>query len=188
MTLWPRLAKNLLGTPLTDPAPAVDDATVAALVERLEASSRARLGRSLWIRHVPSGGCNACELEIHALQNVVHDLERLGLRFVASPRHADVLLVTGPMTRNLRAAVERCRLATPEPVWVVAAGDCAVDGGVFQASPAVERGGASAALEVDLLIPGCPPTPAQFLRALAALVAANRNPRPRPVRASTSAG
>lgn len=187
--LWPRLAKNLLGTPLTDPAPAVDDATVAALVERLEASSRARLGRSLWIRHVPSGGCNACELEIHALGNAVHDLERLGLRFVASPRHADVLLVTGPMTRNMREAVERCRAATPEPVWVVAAGDCAVDGGVFQASPAVERangrGGAAAVLDVDLLIPGCPPTPAQFLAALAALVEANSPPR---APASASAG
>ncbi len=95
-----------------------------------------------------------------------------------------MLLVTGPMTRNMREAVERCRAAMPEPAWVVAAGDCALDGGVFQASPAIERGGVSAVLEVDLLIPGCPPTPAQFLAALSALVEANRPPAP----GSASAG
>lgn len=183
--LWPRLGKNLLRPPLTDPAPALDDAAVAALVERLESASRARLGRSLWIRHVASGGCDGCELEANALTNVVHDLERLGLRFVASPRHADVLLVTGPVTRNMREAVERCRLATPEPVWVVAAGDCAVDGGVFKASPQVEAGGVGAVLEVDLLIPGCPPTPSQLLAGLAALAEANSRPR---VPGSASAG
>jgi Ni,Fe-hydrogenase III small subunit len=173
--LWPRLAKNLLSQPLTDPPPAVDEATVAALVERLEAVARARLGRSLWIRQLDAGSCNGCELEINAMANVVHDLERLGLRFVASPRHADVLLVTGPMTRNMREAAERCRAATPEPVWIVAAGDCAVDGGVFKGSPAVE-GGAGAVLEVDLLIAGCPPSPGQLLAGLTALLEANRPP------------
>lgn len=173
--LWPKLTRNLIGAPITDPAPLADEAAVAALAARLEASARARLGRSLWIRQVDSGSCNACELEINALANVVHDLERLGLRFVASPRHADVLLVTGPMTRNMREAVERCRAATPEPVWVVAVGDCARDGGVFKASPQVE-GGVGAALEVDLFVPGCPPGPEALLAGLAALVEANAAP------------
>ncbi|MBY0337980.1 MAG: NADH-quinone oxidoreductase subunit NuoB [Acetobacteraceae bacterium] len=170
--LWPRLAKNLLSRPLTDAPPPRPDATVAALVERLEAAAQARLGRSLWIRQVDAGSCNGCELEIHALNNVLHDLERFGLRFVASPRHADVLLVTGPLTRNMREALERCRAATPEPCWVVAVGDCAVDGGVFKGSPAVE-GGVEAAVPVDLLVPGCPPPPAALLEGLVALVEAS---------------
>lgn len=173
--LWPRLAKNLFGTPLTDPAPPVSADVVQALAERLEAAAQARLGRSLAIRQVDAGSCNGCELEINALSNVVHDLERFGLRFVASPRHADVLLVTGPLGRNMREALERTWACTPEPKWVVAAGDCAVDGGVFKGSYAV-AGGIGQALAVDLLIPGCPPTPTQLLEGLLALLEAQAPP------------
>src|SRR5215208_6182464 len=105
--MWPRLARSLFATPLTDPPPVVPEELVQALAERLEDSAQQRLGRSLSIRQVDAGSCNGCELEINALNNVVHDLERFGLRFVASPRHADVLLVTGPLTRNMREALER---------------------------------------------------------------------------------
>ena len=102
--LWPQLARSLFGAPVTDPAPSVSEEVVRALSTRLEEGAQARLGRSLSIRQVDCGSCNGCELEINALQNVVYDLERFGLRFVASPRHADVLLVTGPLTRNMREA------------------------------------------------------------------------------------
>ena len=175
--LWPRLTRQLLGKPLTDPPPAVAPEVVAQLAARLEEGAQARLGRSLSIRQVDAGSCNACELEINALNNVVYDLERFGLRFVASPRHADVLLVTGPLTRNMKEALLRTRACTPEPCWVVAVGDCAVDGGVFKGSYAVE-GGIGAALPVDLVIPGCPPTPTQLLEGLLALLEAQAAPRP----------
>lgn len=174
--LWPRLARALLAKPLTDPAAAAPDETVAALAERLAATARARLGRSLAIREVDSGSCNGCELEVNALQNVAYDLERFGLRFVACPKHADVLLVTGPACRNMAEAMERALACTPEPRWVVAAGDCAVDGGVFKASYAT-HGGVGAVLPVDLLIPGCPPSPAQLLEGLLALLEAEAEPR-----------
>src|SRR2546422_10746538 len=137
------LLKSLVQGPLTEPAPAADDAMLAELAARVDQASRARLGRSLSIREVDAGSCNGCELEIHALNNVLYDLERFGLRFVASPRHADVLLVTGPVTRNMREALERTYQATPDPKWVVAVGDCARDGGVFAGSPAC-RGGVAA--------------------------------------------
>ncbi len=169
--LWPKLARNLFARPLTEPVQAPPEEVVLALAQKLEATSRARLGRSLAIRQVDAGSCNGCELEIHAMSGVLYDLERLGLRFVASPRHADVLLVTGPVTRNMREALERTRAAAAEPCWVVAAGDCAVDGGVFKGSYAVE-GGVSQVLPVDLLIPGCPPSPAQMLEGLLALMQA----------------
>jgi Ni,Fe-hydrogenase III small subunit len=173
--LWPRLVRALVGKPLTDAAPPVPGDTVAALADRLAATARARLGRSLAIREVDSGSCNGCELEVNALQNVAYDLERFGLRFVASPKHADVLLVTGPACRNMREAMERALACTPEPRWVVAAGDCAVDGGVFKGSYAVE-GGVGAVLPVDLLIPGCPPTPTQLLEGLLVLLEAEAAP------------
>ena len=120
-----------------------------------ERASRRRLGRSLSIREVDAGSCNGCELEIHALSNAFYDLERFGLRFVASPRHADVLLVTGPVTKNMREALERTYAATPDPKWVVAVGDCALDGGVFAGSYACV-GGVSAVIPVDLAHPRLP--------------------------------
>src|ERR671922_1039841 len=136
------LLKRLVQGPLTEPAPAPDDAALAELAARVDRAGRRRLGRSLAIREVDAGSCNGCELEIHALNNIVYDLERFGLRFVASPRHADVLLVTGPVTRNMRQALERTHAATPDPKWVVAVGDCALDGGIFAGSYACV-GGAS---------------------------------------------
>ena len=131
--------------------------------------ARRRLGRSLAIREVDAGSCNACELEIHALNNAFYDLERFGLRFVASPRHADVLMVTGPVTKNMREALERTYNATPGPKWVVAVGDCAADGGIFAGSYAVV-GGVDKVIPVDLHIKGCPPTPTQLLEGLLALL------------------
>ena len=163
------LLKSLVQARLTEPAPAADDAALAELAAKVNGAARRRLGRSLAIREVDAGSCNGCELEIHALNNVVYDLERFGLRFVASPRHADVLLVTGPVTVNMREALERTYAATPDPKWVVAVGDCAKNGGIFAGSPACV-GGVSAVLSVDLHIPGCPPSPMALLRGLLALI------------------
>src|SRR6185369_9879472 len=123
------LFESLLRRPLTEPPPVKDQAALAELAARVDRAARRRLGRSLSIREVDAGSCNGCELEIHALNNVVYDLERFGLRFVASPRHADVLLVTGPVTANMREALERTWRAAPDPKWVIAVGHCARDGG-----------------------------------------------------------
>ncbi|MCB1543733.1 MAG: NADH-quinone oxidoreductase subunit B family protein [Methylobacteriaceae bacterium] len=163
------LLTSLLKRSMTEPPPVDDAAMNAELLARLDAVSRERLGRSLSIRQVDAGSCNGCELEIHALGNVYYDLERFGLRFVASPRHADVLLVTGPVTHNMREALERTYRATPDPKWVVAVGDCGFDGGVFAGSYAC-TGGVSAVLPVDLHIRGCPPSPTALLQGLIALV------------------
>ena len=121
------LFKSLVHGPLTEAAPEADEAALAELAGQVDRAARLRLGRTLSIREVDAGSCNGCELEIHALNNIVYDLERFGLRFVASPRHADVLLVTGPVTTNMRQALERTYQATPAPKWVVAVGDCARD-------------------------------------------------------------
>jgi len=125
--------------------------------------------RSPWLYRINAGSCNGCELELHALGNAFYDLERFGLRFVASPRHADVLLVTGPVAKNMAEALKRTYDATPAPKWVVAVGDCAVNGGIFAGSYAVS-GGAEAIVPVDLKIPGCPPTPLDLLAGLLALL------------------
>jgi len=163
------LFESLARRPLTEAPPAPADAALAELAASVERAARRRLGRSLAIREVDAGSCNGCELEIHALNNAFYDLERFGLRFVASPRQADVLLVTGPVTRNMREALERTYQATPDPKWVVAVGDCAADGGLFAGSYAV-AGGVSAVVPVDLHIRGCPPTPLQLLQGLLALL------------------
>jgi Ni,Fe-hydrogenase III small subunit len=163
------LLRNLFRGPLTEPAPPVSEAALAELAARVNGAARARLGRTLSIREVDAGSCNGCELEIHALGNVLYDLERFGLRFVASPRHADVLLVTGPVTVNMREALERTWRATPDPKWVVAVGDCGRDGGCFAGSAACV-GGVSKVVPVDLHIPGCPPTPTALLGGLLALL------------------
>jgi Ni,Fe-hydrogenase III small subunit len=166
------LFEGLVRRPLTEAPPVADDAALAALAANVDRAARRRLGRSLSIREVDAGSCNGCELEIHALNNAVYDLERFGLRFVASPRHADVLLVTGPVTRNMREALARTYHATPDPKWVVAVGDCALDGGLFSGSYAV-IGGVSAVVPVDLHIPGCPPRPVQLLKGLLSLLEAS---------------
>jgi len=163
------LFEGLIRPPFTERSPAAGDAAMAELATSLDRAARQRLGRSLSIRAVDAGSCNGCELEMHALNNAFYDLERFGIRFVASPRHADVLLVTGPVTKNMREALERTYAATPAPKWVVAVGDCAVDGGLFAASYAVV-GGVSAVVPVDLHIRGCPPSPTEMLKGLLALL------------------
>ena len=145
---------------------------LAELAARVDGAARRKLGRSLSIREVDAGSCNGCELEIHALNNSFYDLERFGLRFVASPRHADVLMVTGPVSKNMREALERTYAATPDPKWVIAVGDCAVDGGIFAGSYAV-LGGVAGVVPVDLHIRGCPPRPTQLLQGLLALLEAS---------------
>jgi len=163
------LLEGLARRPLTEKPPAADDAALAELAASLERAARRRLGRSLAIREVDAGSCNGCELEIHALNNAFYDLERFGLRFVASPRHADVLLVTGPVTKNMTEALRRTYNATPDPKWVVAVGACAADGGIFAGSYAV-TGGVKDVIPVDLHIPGCPPAPRALLQGLLALL------------------
>jgi Ni,Fe-hydrogenase III small subunit len=163
------LFESIVHGPLTEAAPEADDAALAELATSLDGAARRRLGRSLSIREVDAGSCNACELEIHALNNAFYDLERFGLRFVASPRHADVLMVTGPVTKNMAEALRRTYAATPDPKWVVAVGNCAIDGGIYAGSYAV-AGGVSDVVPVDLHIRGCPPSPTDLLRGLIALL------------------
>ncbi|HVT23258.1 MAG TPA: NADH-quinone oxidoreductase subunit NuoB [Rhizomicrobium sp.] len=163
------LFQGLVRPPLTEPRPELDDEELKALAAQLDAAARRRLGRSLSIRVVDAGSCNGCELEIHALNNAFYDLERFGLKFVASPRHADVLFVTGPVTKNMREALERTYQAMPSPKWVVAGGDCALDGGLFAGSYAV-AGGVCEVVPVDLRIKGCPPSPKALLSGLLALL------------------
>src|SRR5499427_8604756 len=163
------LLESLVHSPLTELPPAADDAALAELAAKVDRAARRRLGRSLSIREVDAGSCNGCELEIHALNNAFYDLERFGLRFVASPRHADVLMVTGPVTKNMAQALRRTYDATPDPKWVVAVGDCAVNGGIFAGSYAVV-GGVEPVVPVDLHIPGCPPQPTQLLKGLLTLL------------------
>jgi Ni,Fe-hydrogenase III small subunit len=165
------LFEGMAHRPLTEDRPSTDDAELREIASRLQGAARRGLGHSLSIRAVDAGSCNGCELEIQALGNAFYDLERVGLRFVASPRHADVLLVTGPVTKNMREALERTYAATPSPKWVVAAGDCALNGGLFAGSYSV-AGGVGDVIPVDLHIKGCPPRPIDLLRGLLALMQA----------------
>ncbi|AGK56526.1 NADH ubiquinone oxidoreductase, 20 kDa subunit [Hyphomicrobium denitrificans 1NES1] len=174
------LLASLIQGPLTEAAPRPDEKALEEVSEGLRRAARRSLGRSLAIREVDTGSCNACELEIHALSNPFYDIERFGLRFVASPRHADVLLVTGPVTSNMREALERTYRATPEPKWVVAVGNCACTGGLFTSSYACV-GPVSAVLPVDVTVPGCPPPPIEILRALLALLVGMENDTPQNV-------
>ncbi|MBY5359680.1 NADH-quinone oxidoreductase subunit B family protein [Rhizobium leguminosarum] len=163
------LFQSLIRAPLTERAPSRSDAAMEELASAIDKAARRHLGRSLSIRAVDAGSCNGCELEMHALSNAFYDIERFGIRFVASPRHADVLLVTGPVTGSMREALERTYNATPDPKWVVALGSCARDGGCFADSYAVV-GGVSAVIPVDLHLPGCPPSPTDILKGLLALL------------------
>jgi Ni,Fe-hydrogenase III small subunit len=163
------LLRSLLqGSAVVDP-PKPGEAALAELAKELADKAQRQLGRSLAIREVDAGSCNGCELEIHAINNPVYDIERFGLKFVASPRHADVLLVTGPITLNMREAPERTYAATPSPKWVVALGDCAINCGVFAGSYAC-AGAVKDIIPVDLHVPGCPPLPLEILKGLLALV------------------
>src|SRR6516165_9602426 len=155
---------------VTEPPPAPDDSL--RVRETLQEQIRLMLGRALCIRHIDAGSCNGCELEIHALNNPLYNLEGLGIRFVASPRHADLLLVTGPVSKHMEVALRRTYEATPDPKLVVAVGDCGCTGGIFGESYA-SCGRVSNVIPVDVAIPGCPPTPTALLEGiLAALRAA----------------
>jgi Ni,Fe-hydrogenase III small subunit len=163
------LLRSLFASPVTMAGPAPGAAALDEVGQALAQRARRLFGRSMSIREVDAGSCNGCELEIHALNNPVYDVERFGIRFVASPRHADVLLVTGPVTHNMKVALERTYAATPAPKWVVAAGDCAAGCGVFAASYAVV-GSVGKVIPVDLHISGCPPRPIELLQGLVALL------------------
>src|SRR6266487_4443433 len=163
------LLRSLFAPPATLDAPPPGADALEELGRTLAARARHLFGRSLSIREVDAGSCNGCELEIHALNNPIYDVERFGIKFVASPRHADVLLVTGPVTHNMKVALERTYTATPDPKWVVAVGDCGCGCGVFEGSYAV-IGAVEKVIPVDLHIRGCPPTPTAVLEGLIALV------------------
>lgn len=172
--------KSLLGkfldTPLvTEPLSRVaEDQQIEIITKEIDARVRKILGRSLHIREVDAGSCNGCEIEISALTNPYYDMERFGLHFVASPRHADCLLVTGPVTRNMAEPLRLTYQATPDPKIVIAVGDCARDCGVFKGSYAV-IGSVDKVIPVDLTVPGCPPEPVEILRGI--LSAIGRLPR-----------
>lgn len=161
------LLRQVLKTGLrTEPAPPAD---LAVESDRLHGDILELLGRALTIRHVDAGSCNGCELEIHALNNPYYNIEGRGIKFVASPRHADLLLVTGPVARNMEIAVRRAYDATPDPKLVVATGDCACSGGVFGESYA-SRGRIANVIPVDVAVPGCPPPPVEILRGILSAV------------------
>ncbi len=163
------LLKSLFARPVTIAAPSAADVELAEAGRALEERARRLFGRAITIREVDAGSCNGCELEIHALSNAVYDVERFGIRFAASPRHCDVLMVTGPVTHNMKVALERTYQATPAPKWVVAVGDCGCGCGVFEGSYAVV-GAVDKVIPVDLHIKGCPPRPIDLLKGLIALM------------------
>ena len=154
-------------------SPPAADASLRARAAQLNDEVLRLLGRALAIRHVDAGSCNGCELEIHALNNPYYNLEGLGIKFVASPRHADLLLVTGPVSRNMEEALRRTFEATPEPKLVVAVGDCGCDGGIFGESYA-SCGRVANVIPVDVAVPGCPPTPTAIMQAILTAVSAAR--------------
>jgi len=156
---------------VTEPAPAA--AQEWRLRESLAAGILQVMGRALCIRHVDAGSCNGCELEIHALNNPYYNLEGLGIRFVASPRHADLLLVTGPVSKHMESALKRVYEATPDPKLVVAVGACGSGQGIFCPSYAV-RGKVADVIPVDVEVPGCPPSPTALLQGIAAAIAVQR--------------
>lgn len=153
---------------VSEPAPAPDE--LLRVRRALDARIATLLGRALCIRHVDAGSCNGCELEIQALGNPYYNLEGCNLRFVASPRHADLLLVTGPVVKNMAAALQRVYAATPDPKLVVALGDCGCTGGVLGHCPAV-LGPVSSVIAVDVAVPGCPPSPVRILQGILTAIA-----------------
>jgi Ni,Fe-hydrogenase III small subunit len=158
---------------ITEPAPEADE-SLRQLAQRLDETVLKHFGRALAIRHVDAGSCNGCELEIHAANNAYYNLERLGIKFVASPRHADLLLVTGPVSRNMAEALRRTYEATPEPKLVVAVGDCGCTGGIFGESYA-SCGRVSNVIPVDVAVPGCPPTPTLILQGILTAVTTRKS-------------
>lgn len=164
------LLRQILRTGIVSEPPPAADAQLQPAEQRLAAELVRQLGRALTIRHVDAGSCNGCELEIHALGNPYYNLEALGIRFTASPRHADLLLVTGPVAKNMEVALQRAYAATPEPKLVVAVGDCGCSGGLFGESYAC-CGRVANVIPVDVTVPGCPPTPLQLMQGILAAIA-----------------
>lgn len=163
MSLLSKILKAGLATEPLEPG----DAATVELVRQVEASTRRLLGRAIGIREVDAGSCNGCELEISGLTGPIYDAERFGVHFVASPRHADLLLVTGPVTRNMEVPLRKTYEATPDPKLVVAVGDCAKTCGVFRGSYAI-AGSVDQIVPVDVFVAGCPPEPADILRGILA--------------------
>lgn len=165
-----QLLKQIVDTGIRSESPPAADESLRTVARQLEEKILRRFNGALAIRHVDAGSCNGCELEIHALANPYYNIEGLGIKFVASPRHADLLLVTGPVSRNMEVALRRTWEATPDPKLVVAIGDCGCTGGVFGESYA-SRGRVSNVIPVDVAVPGCPPTPAAILRGILTAIA-----------------
>src|SRR2546422_5046809 len=173
----PALFRKIFKTGIVTEPLGPDEAEIVQLVKEIDAKTKKLLGRSLAIREVDAGSCNGCEIEITGLTSPVYDMERFGMHFVASPRHADMLLVTGPVTRNMEIPLRKTYEATPDPKLVVAVGDCARTCGVFAGSYAVV-GPVSSVIPVDVHIPGCPPEPLDILRGiLHALDRSDRQPQ-----------
>ena len=163
--MFPILRQILRTGIVTEPAPVTDETTLRRTQQQLSEAMLRQLGRALVIRHVDAGSCNGCELEIHALNNPYYNLEAIGIKFAASPRHADLLLVTGPVAKNMEVALKRAYDATPAPKLVVAVGDCGCTGGIFGESYA-SCGRVDNVIPVDVSIPGCPPTPLQLMQGI----------------------
>ncbi len=168
-----KLLRQIVVTGIRSEAPPAPDESLRRISGKLNDAVLGLLGRALAIRHVDAGSCNGCELEIHALNNAYYNLEGLGIRFVASPRHADMLLVTGPVSRNMEEALRRTWSATPEPKLVVTIGDCGCNGGVFGESYA-SRGRVSNVIPVDVEVQGCPPMPEAIMQGILTAVSRNR--------------
>jgi Ni,Fe-hydrogenase III small subunit len=160
-----KLLKQIAVTGIRTEAPPVPDEALRVIQQRLRAEVLGAFSGSLAIRHVDAGSCNGCELEIHMLNNAYYNIEGLGIKFVASPRHADLLLVTGPVARNMEIALKRTWEATPDPKLVVATGDCGCTGGIFGESYA-SAGRVSNVIPVDVAVPGCPPTPLAIMQGI----------------------
>jgi Ni,Fe-hydrogenase III small subunit len=167
--MWKTLRQIASVGIVTEPPPSPSDEL--RVRERLQSAILATLGRALCVRHVDAGSCNGCELEIHALNNSFYNIEGLGIRFVASPRHADLLLVTGPVSRNMELALRRTYDATPDPKLVVAVGDCGCTGGIFGCSYA-SAGAVANVIPVDAAVPGCPPAPSRILAGILTAITA----------------
>lgn len=160
-----QLLKQIVKAGIVTEAPPQPEEALRQMRQRLDVAILKHFGRSLAIRHVDAGSCNGCELEIHMAQAAHYNLEGLGIRFVASPRHADLLLVTGPVSRNMELALQRTYAATPDPKLVVAIGDCGCTGGIFGESYA-SCGRVSNVVPVDVAVPGCPPTPIAIIQGI----------------------
>jgi Ni,Fe-hydrogenase III small subunit len=168
-----QLLKQIIKTGIKTTAYPDPDEALRVVAQRLQSGILRNFAGSLTIRHVDAGSCNGCELEINAVNNPYYNLEGLGIKFVASPRHADMLLVTGPVSRNMETALKRTYDATPEPKLVVAIGDCGCTGGIFGESYA-SCGRVSNVIPVDVAVPGCPPTPLAIMQGILTAISSKK--------------